>query len=729
MKHGLSLWNRCAILVLSGVALVTGTEADAQTTPGKDPVLSEVIVTATRRDTEMQTTPVSVSVLSGALLEEKGVFDLYQVQYATPSMTIANYGSANEFNIRGIGRTQVDIDVPSGVVIYRDGAPTIVGYFQTEPYYDIESIEVLRGPQGTFVGKNASGGAVFINTNDPEIGHFNGSVEGGVGNNSLWDVAGIVNIPLSDTAALRMSYKHLSSDNFYDRITGDYTGHPGERDLNSYRLALKLDPNDFFTGVLKVDYHDLDFGGNVVSSAGFPLYDVPQNGDIAYTDKSLRTVLDLKFKGDSGYTLSSVSAYQHLDSLNNLDLNGSLPDFYQFKSKFTVKILSQEFDLISPDDQALRWITGAFYFKQDVDIPDWTHDGFTFTGNVFGGGDATARDFPWFTTPWTKREEEWAAFLHVAGDITEKVELEGGLRYTDYRTSQITDYTFGLGDAPPTIPFASGRQVLNEDSVDFQVALNYNLSDRHFLYWLVSRGHTSGGINIFPPYRIYDKMEVTNYEMGWKANWMNNQVRTQAAVYYEGFDNYQVNFESPDIVIGQDNRNAPGNSTILGAEFSIQSHVGDLYVDGAIAYMDSDIGSFKDVVDPFRTIANGGVPVIIDLSGRPTPYSPEITANIGLAYDIHLGGTDDGYTLTPRVDVSHVDDTQSKLWDTPLVTIPERTLVNARFVLASPGSKWTATLWCTNLADKGYVAGIQNLATLDYAGRPREYGLSVRYTF
>jgi iron complex outermembrane receptor protein len=727
MKHGISPWNRAAIPVLSAAAILTATDAPAQTPTSKDWMLSEVIVTATRRDTELQTAPVSVSVLSGEMLEEKGVFDLYQIQYATPSMTIASFGSANEFNIRGIGRTQVDIDVPSGVVIYRDGAPTIVGYFQTEPYYDIESIEVLRGPQGTFVGKNASGGAVFINTVDPEIGQYGGSVEGEVGSDSLWDVAGIVNIPLGDSAALRMSVRHLESDDFYDRITGDYSGRPGQRDLDSYRFALKVAPGDVFTGTLKFDYHDLDFGGNVVSSPGFSLYDVPQNGDLAYEDKSLRTVLDLKFKGDNGYTLSSVSAYQHLDSVNNLDLNASLPDFYQFKSKFTVKILSQEFDLISPDDDPFRWIAGAFYFKQDVDVPDWTHDGFTFTGNVFGGGDATARDFPWFTTPWTKREEEWATFLHLAGDLTDKLELEGGLRYTEYRTSQITDYTFGFGDTPPVIPFASGRQVLNEDSVDYQVALNYKASDRNFLYWLVSRGHTSGGINIFPPYRIYKAMEVTNYEMGWKANWMNDKVRTQAALYYEGFNNYQVNFESPDIVIGQDNRNAPGNSTILGAEFSLQYHVDDLYIDSAIGYMNSDIGAFHDVVDPFRTAANGGVDVLIDLTGRPTPYSPEWTANLGLAYDFHLG-SGGGYTLTPRVDVSYVADTQSKLWDSPLVTIPERTIVNARFVLASPG-KWTATLWATNLTDKGYVAGIQNLATLYYAGRPLEYGLNVRYTF
>jgi outer membrane receptor protein involved in Fe transport len=141
--------------------------------------------------------------------------------------------------------------------------------------------------------------------------------------------------------------------------------------------------------------------------------------------------------------------------------------------------------------------------------------------------------------------------------------------------------------------------------------------------------------------------------------------------------------------------------------------------------MQSDIGTFENVVDPFRTLANGGVPVIIDLSGRPTPYSPEITANLGLAHDFHIND----YMLTPRVDLSYVDETQTKLWDTPLVTLPSRFIVNARMVLGAPDDKWSATLWSTNLFDTNYVAGIQNLATLYYAGRPREYGLSFRYNF
>jgi flagellin-like hook-associated protein FlgL len=261
-------------------------------------------------------------VLPQDLLESKGVGDLYSLQYAAPAITVTQYGSANVFNIRGLGRSQVDIDVPSGVVIYRDGAPTLAGYFQNEPYFDMESVEVFRGPQGTFVGKNAAGGAVFINTRVPELDKTYASIEGGVANYNAYEATLIANAPLGDTAAVRFGYKHYERDDFYDSITGNFTGHPGQVDNNSFRLSALWKPNDQFEGTFKVDYHDLDFGGNVTTVYGEePLGDVNQNANFEYTDKSLRTVLNLKYKFSSGVSLTSLTGYQNVDSVNNLDLN------------------------------------------------------------------------------------------------------------------------------------------------------------------------------------------------------------------------------------------------------------------------------------------------------------------------------------------------------------------------------------------------------------------------
>jgi len=723
---------RGCLLGLGCSGALISIDAPAQTTPSGG--LEEIIVTAQRRELNLQTTGVSASVLTGDLLVDKGVTDLYDLQYAAPSVTIAGYGSANVFNIRGIGRSQVDIDVPSGVVIYRDGAPTLAGYFQNEPYYDMDSVEVYRGPQGTFVGKSAAGGAVFINTRDPELDELGGSVQGDIGNYEALDFTGIVNIPAGETFAFRLGYKHYERDHFYDSITGDFTGHPGEVDNNSYRLGMLWQPSDNFSGTLKVDYSDLDFGGNPTTVFGEePLGDIVQNGRFVYTDESLRAVLDLEYETGGGTTFKSLTSYQDVDTQNDLDLNATLPDFYQFESKANVKIYSQEFNLISPDDQRFTWVLGAFYQRQEARIPTWEEGGFTFIGGPF----PNPSNWPWATSPWDKDEDEWAVFAHGALQFSDALELEVGTRYSDYQMDQKTEWLFNIGLSPPNpglpgvFPFPGASpggdsQSLSEDSVDWQVALNWTVDAEQFLYGLISRGHVTGGINLFPNPNLsptffpYSEMEVINYEVGWKSTWAEDQFRTQFTVYYESFEDYQANFaDQTGLLNNPALRNAETTSHIWGVELSAQAQVGNFRMDFGAAYLDSELGTFSNVVDPFTG-------QFVDLTGAKVPFSPEFTGNIGLAYDIPLGAN---FRLTPRIDVAHSSETQAALWDSPMVTLEERTLVNGLLTLAPDSDRWKAELWVTNAGDKHYIAGIQNNATLFYAAPPRQYGLRATFNF
>jgi iron complex outermembrane receptor protein len=722
MRNAFSLRNRFPLLAMACSAAIAGQDARAQAPAAASDALEEIIVTAKRRSEELQTTSISATVLTQDLIEGKGVVDLYALQYAAPAVTVTQYGSANVFNIRGIGRSQVDIDVPSGVVIYRDGTPTLAGYFQNEPYFDMASVEVYRGPQGTFVGKNAAGGAVFINTNDPELGKFDGSVELGGGNYESIEATGIVNIPVGDTAALRLGYRHAERDHFYDSITGDFTGHPGEVDNNSFRLGFLWEPSDNFSGVLKVDYHDLDFGGNVTTVFGEdPLGDVVQNANFAYTDESTRAVLDLKFTFDNDITLSSLSGYQHIESVNNLDVNATLPLIYIFNSRIDADFYSQEFNLLSADDQPFRWTLGLFWQKQDSKLPDWTEGGFNFIGNGF------PLDFPWATTLWDNEEEDKAVFAHGRYRLNERFEFEAGVRYGEYERDQFTEWFFDDGATPPDTPWpgttpGGDRQSISENSTDWQVALNFDVSADTYLYGLVSRGHVTGGINIFPPFVIYDEMEVINYEAGWKQRWADGQLNTQFNVYYETFDDYQANFA--ETIAGLNfptNRNAETESDVRGLELSGQARFGGFSLDFGVAYSDSELGTFSDVIDPFRLPPDN----VVNLSGAKIPFSPEFTGNIGIAYDFQLGGL----TLTPRVDYSHIDETQAALWDTPLVTLEERDLINAQIQLVPESGRWSAVLWGTNITDEHYISGIQNNATLYYAAPPAQYGLRLKFNF
>jgi iron complex outermembrane receptor protein len=686
-------------------------------------VLEELIVTGQRRTEDLQSTGVSASVLNAEDLVDKSVFGLTALQYAAPSVTISDYGSANVFNIRGIGRSQVDVDLPSGVVIYRDGAPTLAGYFQNEPYFDMDSIEVFRGPQGTFVGKSAAGGAVFINTADPRLGEFTANVEAGAGRFDQFEFTGVVNVPVSDTLALRVGYNHLQRNDYYDRITGDYTGEPGTRDLHTVRLGALWAITDKFDALLKVDYSDLDFGGNVTSSFGDPLFDVEQNAPFQYTDESLRVVLDLKYELDNGIMLSSLTGYQDVETTNNLDLNATQPEYYIFGSHADTYIVSQEFNIISPERERFSWVLGAFYQFQNFDIPTWDKGGFIFQGFVF------APDFPWASSPWDRDEEDWALFAHATIGLSEALELELGIRYSEYKMDQFTEWVFGDGTTAPFIPWpfsdppasvGGDVQDLSEDSVDGKIGLNWTVNEDHFVYGLVSRGHITGGVNLFPPFLPYDESEVLNYEIGWKANWADSRLRTQASVFYETFDNYQAQFAmaggGPASVATF--RNAEGKSKVWGVEITGQLVAGNWGFDFGLATLDSELGTFVNVQDPFTL-------EFVDLTGAKSPFSPELTANLGIEYTLHLGGV----MIRPRVDYAHLDETQAGLWDSELITLDKRDLVNFQLSVRPEGGNWYGNLWVTNVTNEKYAGGIQNNGTLRYAAPPRQYGLRVGYNF
>ena len=723
MKFHHTAMTRVFGVVAAGLTAVSGIDAMAQTPGGSNQaetgrVLEEVIVTAQRRETNLQRTALAATVLTGEELRAKGVTDLIDVQYVAPSVNISDFGSANVFNIRGIGRSKVDIEIPSGVVIYSDGVPSIAGYFQNEPYYDIAAIEVLRGPQGTFVGKSASGGAVFIRTRDPELEAFGGNWEVGIGEHNLWEARGALNTPVSDTLAFRFAFNYQNRDHYYDRIWGPYTGDPGTQDLLSFRAGMLWQPSDQLTVKLKANYGDLDFGGNVTSSFGDPLFDVPQDAPFAYKDESTRLVLDIAYVFDNGITLKSLTGWQDLDTVNNLDLNAStIEPTYWFKSAGTGELRSQEFNLISSDDQRLRWVTGVFLQNQKFELLPVDQFGFTFIGGGF------PLDYPWLGSPWTKDEDDWAVFGHIAYDLTDSLELEAGLRYSDYEFYQITEYVLGDGLSPPTIPFlvpeGPDRQDKSEDSVDWKLALNWNMNDRNFMYGVISRGHTTGSINIFPPFEPYDEMEVLNYELGWKATFNDGQFVTQVASYYENVEGYQAAFdtlETPPNTAGQV-KNALSDSTIYGLEITGQAYFDALRLDFGIAWNESELGDFRDVLDPI----GGG---IIDITGRPFPYAPDFTANVGMEYRFEFAG---GSSLTPRFDYGYITDSIADLYEYPNFELESRGLLNVNVKWEK--GPWYALLWASNLTDEKYVAAIQNQGALYYAGPRRQSGIRVGYTF
>lgn len=764
---GTTKLRSCASLI----ALVAGVASFAQTARAD---IETVTVTAERRNVDLQKTTLAATVLTADDLANKSVLGLTSLQYAAPGIQISDYGSANVFNMRGVGREAVDVEIPSGIAIYRDGVPTLAGYFQNEPYYDLAGIEVLRGPQGTFAGQSASGGALFIRTQNPVLGQFGGNAQVGAGEWGEFEAEGAVNIPVGDTLAIRLSGNHMNRDRWY-HLTGTFTGDPATRDLNSARLGVYWQPNPVLEVLLKTDIGKLDFGGNPVSTAGAPLFDIKLDDPMEYVDKSIRQVIDVKVHFDGGTTLRFLTGIQNVSTVNNLDANGGGPfppvpaalqaPHNAFRSQGNFFFYSHEINLISPEDQPFRWVLGLFWEKQVSHIPDYNltgQDGFTFTGFGFG------TDFPFFTTPWQQYENDAAVFASAQYDFTPELTLEGGLRgsYNDRRS--YTKFTFGFGTAafgPPVIPFLDppgGVETTESgDYLDGKLALQWKPTEDDFVYVTGSRGHTVKGMNIFPPHDQYRAVEVWNYEAGWKSTIFDGHMRTQLDAYYENIGNYQAVFglviPGAPVPNGSETRNAESRSKIWGIEASGQGQWDDFGLDFGIAYLNSKIGTFTQIINPFSVVpvhfpANPppfdfqvlGNPVaaaeaaafgdascqtgtpLLTLTGSKAPFSPEITANAGAQYEIRTGM---GINFTPRADVAYFSKQQGDLFKCSLETMKSRTLLNLQVRIDSDDSPWWGSLWMTNVTDLKYVAAVQNIPPIYYAGPRRQFGVRIGVKF
>lgn len=365
---------------------------------------------------------------------------------------------------------------------------------------------------------------------------------------------------------------------------------------------------------------------------------------------------------------------------------------------------------------------GVFYQRTETVIDDVYHDGFNFYGEPgFLGGFVTSSEFPYLglATPYTKVEKDLSGFLDIKYKFTSQLSAELGLRYSSYKTTNDTNIVFGDGTDYPSIPFFAGQQHLSENDVDAKFTLSYSPSSGHNFYANVARAHVTGGFNIVGG-APFDRERVYNYELGWKASWAGNRVHSQIAAFYQTLSNYQAQFANPDL--GGQNllQNADGKSKIYGAEAAIQAKLGDLSLDLSLAFLDSKLGHFPNVVSPFLPAPNN----VISISGGKSPFSPKVAFNGGISYHIEVG---EEASVTPRVNVSSQSKQLGALFDVAQTRLPGRTLVNAGIMLEY--KRYHVDLWVENLFDKRFVAGIQDLGNIWYPAEPRQYGIKIGFDF
>lgn len=737
------------------IALSLTVPAFAQTAPA-DPAAStaqaddepsapgEIIVTARRRSENLQTTPLSGSVLSGTDLANKGVANVDALQFATPSVVVNNFGQGIDFNVRGIGKGEHNTQTATGVITYRDGAPTFPGYFQTEPYYDVANIQVLRGPQGTIVGQNATGGAVFVNSNDPIIGGgLTGYINANIGNYSEFGAQGAINIPVSDTFAARIALYGMRRNGFYD-ITGPggaaYTGNNGDQRHIAGRISLLWKPTPQLSILSKTDLDYLDMGayvatpflnayrtlpGTTTPNPGYrDLFDVALNSPQEARDKFYRTILRINYEFDSGLQLRSVSGYSRGNTKYRADLDGTAAltpatADRTFFDNVNERQFSQELTMISPDTARVNYLLGVFgvWNKYNFLPP------FQFVSdNSSAPGPASE-----YRLQGTNPNRSLAAFGQLGFAITPALKVELGGRYTASRSvNHVQILQFGTP--------INAEQKTKSDNFSYKASIGWAANRDHYLYAFVATGFKPGGLN--PPVGIpapdfFKEETVTSYEVGWKANFADRKIRTTVSGFYNAYKDFQVIIANPTLPVFGLEINVPGTTKIYGFEAEAEARLGAFAFDVGMNVLHSEIGQFYALDQrgtlsfaPCNPKTGPATALCLNLKGRDQTYAPKFTFNVGASYEFALGA---GATLTPRVNYGHIGKQWATLFENPLRgdLIEDRNIVNAQ--LAFNKGTLTVTGYATNLTNQHYPAALNS--GLYFAGAPRQYGVKVLKAF
>ena len=708
--------------------------------PSASGQLEEVVVTARKRAESLQDIPISVSAYSQKTLEEIGLESLTSISASTPNLQLqrgAGGDSTLTACMRGMCRTD-DISTEDPMVgIYVDGfyAPKAVGAFFD--LVDIQQIEVLRGPQGTLFGKNTVGGAINVTTVKPGE-EFEASFFASLGNYDYASVRGMLNLPLSDSVAARLSVSDTTRDGMVkSRNHADLN----DKDYQALRLALRWDASDNLTFGYTYDHYDSDQHSNpwqlTAAGPGLELFFPNMTAfadedfqDLVSTVRENNDEVKQEFHGlvaewevgsvgaIDGLTIKSLTGYREtgLDSYRN-----SLP-FYFISGPRAVDtdFLSQELQFVGElFDGSLQFVTGLYFSSEDG-----TH----YLEQEFGSATPNA------ILDMELETDTRAIFGEVNFDINESWSASVGIRYTEEERKVDSNILNADGTLRTAVSQLAADDEFDTDNVSPRLSLRYLIDDSTMVYGTYSVGFKSGGLNgrASNPsdFSVYDDAEATNYEIGLKADLFDNQFRLNVAYFYTELDDWQVQVNSIDPTTFQfltTIENA-SSATIEGLEAEATWFVTPKFrLNATYGYIDTKYDEYKGL--DFTT----GLPIDV-ANNREFQFAPETSYSLNARYETQteLGN------LVARVDYAFVDDQYFQTLPSSLIEGDDYTLLDARLELNNiSGSNFSIALWGENLGDEEYRTGGFDVPTFGIAppdgmfanswGNLRTYGIDLRY--
>jgi len=714
-------------------------------------VLEEVIVTAERRQASVQEIPMSVTAITADRMDAMGIRSSQDLQNIVPGLTIRSPQiGQNNFVIRGIGGANDDVSSDSGVGVYVDDIYMARTSAANLTLYDLERVEVLRGPQGTLYGRNTAGGSINIITSKPGD-QFEGKAGLDVGSEGLINAKAFLSGPLIEGKLFaKASIASFNRDgimkNLYDGVEGNkidtLTGRVGLRYLASDRVEL----------LLTLDSEKTRPGPNLKSLGpedGFEnigtLPSGPQPAADPVRTANVNNSAGEKFDTTGGMarmnidydaaTLSLIGGYREEQTFYNEDFDRTPDDNLNEVHDEDGSWGSLELRLSSNPGGSLsaggrlNWTGGLYYFNEDTDKTldfESTTLPFILCNFVFppfacpGVAPGTFSAVKYFQQIET---EAYAVFGQATYDLSDRFALTAGLRYT----SEAKDFTaLGYVDGPMQPPF---NPILQEDidckgekdfsNVSGKLALDFKFSDDVLFYGTFSQGYRSGGFNGQAPNNEeacggFDEETANNYELGLKADWADNRIRTNISVFYTDYSDLQVTvIPEPG---GTPTTTNAADSEITGAEIEFEALVTQNFsLHGNAAFLDA---TYKD----FVTFEQGE---IVDKSGDRIAEVPDTTWNLGFLYDYPLNS---GAQLSLRGD--YIWEGETKVVG---ALLPQWESANFSLAYLPESSNWMVSAWVRNAFDELYwtSTGVGDTADINAMPRlleaPRTFGVSFEY--
>ncbi|MDB5422688.1 MAG: tonB dependent receptor family protein [Phenylobacterium sp.] len=805
----MSLSKRLLFSAVAGAGTVLTLASAAHAAEAANPnQLEEVVVTARRTGESLQTTPVAVTAITAQAMAQRQQLTVADLQRATPNLSFGGAGTGPAsivyLAIRGNAQNSPNSASDAAVGIYVDGVyygRPIIGNLGL---MDLESVEVLRGPQGTLFGRNTTGGALNLTTKRP-TGAFEGYVRGGLGNYDSRVAEAVVNVPLQgEQLAVRLAARYDERSGYgsnpingrdlaninaetFGRATvrfapeslplvltvaADYTRYRDDGTMTALAVVNPKGPlATLYPGAYSPTY--INTSGNFYKSYGVPHSGDPEIDNAVNRNdaKGISANLELNL---GEVKLKSISAYRKSTTANAVDLDGTPADVGAFFSEYKQHQWSQEFQLTGSFDK-LDWIAGLYYFDEKGTERS---DSFILTGATLGPNfranlQPSNRNFADF------KATSKGAFLQGNYHLTDRLRATAGFRYTwdDRKIVRhgrqnisgvpevvLNTATFSFNVIQPlTCTSGPGAGQVNPPggcneprAAKFKYpawifSLDYELADKMFVYAKTSAAAMAGGFNTRPVPPGADSFrpeKVKDVELGFKGDFLESRLRTNAVVFYNWRNGVQniVNEFTPGRGLTQYVRNA-GDVRAYGVEFegTLLPWEG-MELESSLAYLHSKYASGSFV------IAGAGGP--LDRSGERVQQAPKWTASLGgtQALDMPWG------KLSLHADYSYVA-SRAFYQDTPDTTNPALTpaaraalladfavanrygvlkgygLLNARVAATFDKSKVEVAVFGRNLTQEHYFLNEFNSYANglgfveEYQGSPRTYGVSVTYNW